>query len=542
MGFSGETEEDDRPSSLPVRASSTVLIVEDDEADRKIMRRSLERSLSQYIVHEASCAETGLALFGRIEPDCILLDHHLPNCTGLEFLKRVNARGTASNTPVVMITGDDSQRLGIEAMKLGVAELISKTELDKIDLAEVVDVVLEMRDRNREAARRMYARKLASLAQLVAGAAHEINNPAAIARLTLSAVSDAMTEREADGKKYVTFQEADRLRALVQAADEALGRIGLVVRELERQTGSALGHIQSVTLNEAVKSARPSIERLMGRGRRTKFHLDCEVAIVGDVAQLSRVVVDLVDNALESIDDEGIVEIRCQSSDNFVELLVDDDGVGLDPEMRDRVFEPLFTTRQSRGALGMGLSRASAVVERHGGTITAERSPLGGARFAVRIPINAGEVPRSSTKYFQPISSVNGLRARILIVDDEPVIRDSYRRVLRNHYDVDVAENSEIALDMIRRTSYDAILCDVIMPGQDGVSFAKSLSLQFPEQARCLMFCTGGVLEAAQERFLSGWSNGYLRKPLSARELTDCLASFLRERLELALSTPNSAQ
>lgn len=542
MVHSRDAGEEERAPSLTVRASAMILIVEDDVADRKIIRRSLGKSANDYVIHEASCAETGLALFGRIEPDCILLDHHLPNCTGLEFLKRVNARGVPVNTPVVMITGDDSQRLGIEAMKLGVAELISKNELDKIDLAEVVEVVLGLRDRNREAARRMYAQKLASLAQLVAGAAHEINNPAAIARLTLSAVSDAMTEREADGKKYVTFHEADRLRSLVQAADEALGRIGLVVRELERQTGSALGHIQSVTLNQAVKSARPSIERLMGRGRRTKFYLDCEAAIVGDVAQLSRVVVDLVDNALEAIDDEGVVEVRCQSFESFVELLVDDDGPGLDPEMRDRVFEPLFTTRQSRGALGMGLSRASAVIERHGGIISAERSPLGGARFAVRIPTNVGEMPRSSSKYFQPISTVNGTRARILIVDDEPAIRDSYRRVLRTHYDVDVAENSEVALNMIQQQSYDAILCDVIMPGQDGVNFAKSLTMHFPEQASCLMFCTGGVLEPSQERFLSGWSNGYLRKPLSAQELTECLASFLRERLEPAMNRSGSAQ
>jgi len=508
-----------------------ILIVEDDEADRRILRRGLRKSSHHYVIHEASCAETALALLGRVEPDCILLDHHLPNCTGLEFLQRMSDRGSPVHSPVIMITGDDSQRLGVEAMKLGVAELISKHELHCTDLDEVVQAVIEVRDRNREVARKMYAQKLASLAQLVAGAAHEINNPAAIARLTLSAVSDAMTEREADGKKSVTFHEAERLHALVQAADEALGRIGLVVRELERQTGSALGHIQAVTLNQAVTSARPSIERLMARGRLTKFFLNCEVPIIGDAAQLSRVVVDLVDNALEAISEEGVVEVHCNAHENFVELLVDDDGPGLEPDMRDRVFEPLFTTRRSRGALGMGLARASAVIERHRGTLTVERSPLGGARFAIRIPVQLGEAPLSS-RSFMSGSPARKDRHKVLIVDDEPAIRDSYRRVLKVNYDVDVAENSEAALSLIEQCSYDVILCDVIMPGQDGVGFAKVLSDRHPEQARSLMFCTGGVLEAAQERFLSGWSNGYLRKPLSAQELTDCLASFLTERVE----------
>jgi len=530
----GEQETKHSSDNPPQQLSAIVLIVEDDDVDRKAFRRALSRSGYNYTIYEASCAETGLSLFAQLEPDCVLLDHHLPNCTGLEFLKRLSDRGAPVSSPVIMVTGDVSQRLGIEAMKLGVAEVISKHDLSKIELPEVVDAVLLVRHRNREAARRMYAQKLASLAQLVAGAAHEINNPAAIARLTLSAVSDAMTERGTDENKYVTFQEAERLRSLVQAADEALGRIGLVVRELERQTGSALGHIQAVTLNQALAAARPSIERLMARGRQTKFFPDCDVPIVGDSAQLSRVIVDLVDNALESIDDRGVVEVHCTALDSYVELLVDDDGPGIEPEMRDRVFEPLFTTRQSRGALGMGLARASAVVERHGGVLTVERSALGGARFAVRIPIQAGEAPRSSMRSYSLSGNNQAPRARILIVDDEPAIRDSYRRVLRSHYDVDVADSSETAMKLIQDARYDVILCDVIMPGNDGVSLARLLADKHPEQARGLMFCTGGVLEPTQERFLSGWSNGYLRKPLSAQELTDCLESFLKERIEVA--------
>ncbi len=537
----------DEAASASMRLSSsvtTILIVEDDKADRRILRRRLERSGQRYVVHEASCAETGLALFSRVEPDCVLLDHHLPNCTGLEFLGRMSERGAPVNSPVIMITGDESQRLGIQAMKLGVAELISKQELDRVDLPGTVEGVIEIRDRNREAARKMYAQKLASLSQLVSGAAHEINNPAAIARLTLSAVSEAMTEREADGQKVVSFHEAERLRALVQAADDALGRIGLVVRELERQTGSALGHIQAVTLDQAVQSARPSIERLITRGHATKFFLDSEIPIVGDAAQLSRAVVDLVDNSLEAIAEDGVVEVRTISHDGFVELLIDDDGPGVEQELRERIFEPLFTTRRGRGALGMGLARASAVVERHGGTLSVERSPLGGARFAIRIPLHVGETLQSSYRY--PASSRRQApstiptssptkdfsKARILIVDDEPAIRDSYRRVLRSRYYVDVAANASSAMEMIEQGRYDVILCDVIMPGEDGVSFARVLSDRYPEQAKGLMFCTGGVLEATQERFLSGWTNGYLRKPLSAPELTECLESFLNERLQ----------
>lgn len=547
-------------SSLPPPREQVVpyviLIVDDDEADRRALCRALRKASVAFEVHEASNVNQALELFSDLSIDCLLLDQHLPGCSGLELLRRLGEGGPLISTPVIMITGDDSQRLGVSAMRLGIADLVSKGELEALDLPALVQAVIDLRDKRREEARRLYAEKLATLGQLVSGAAHEINNPAAIVRLALSAVADALTDLDRrapfpaplegmeDGTEPLSFEPVEkptvpfqlersklvRLRQLVGSADQALGRIGLVLRELENQTGSALGHVQDLSFSHAVEFAQPRIDLRSPRPDAVRYRLTSQTKFRGDVGQLARVVVDLVDNALEAVGPNGTVDICTERQGDFVDLIVDDDGPGIENDSRDRVFEPLFTTRRHRGALGMGLARASAIVERHGGTINAERSPLGGARFIVRIPVQAPEEPPSTVQPRTSISGRSGVRPRVLVVDDEPQIRDSYRRVLRTRFDVDVASSGVEASEMVELTSYDAILCDVIMPGKDGVAFARDLSTYRPEQAAALMFCTGGVLEPNQERFLSSWGNGYLRKPLSAQELIDSLSKFIVAR------------
>lgn len=518
-------------------AKPRILIVEDDVADLAMVRRALTRGGAvQFELFETSCAETALAVVEGFQPDCILLDNHLPNCSGLEFVSRMNDRYGPDFAAIVMITGDESQRTGIDAMKLGVSDLLSKSEVPAVDLSAFIGRVLEARKRRQAAGRRVYAEKLASLSQLVAGAAHEINNPAAIARLTLSAVGDALENMHESGMSTMDQTQLHRLEELVRAADEALARIGSVVRSLERETGTSLGQIHQLSLDQAVRSAQPTIAQLLEHGKQVSYSLNSSDAFVGDVAQLTRVVVDLVKNGLEAVEAGGTVEVSTSTDGDFVELRVDDDGPGVEKDRQALIFEPLYTNKRARGAgaLGMGLPRASAVVERHGGYMRVQRSPRGGARFEAIIPKFKGDTsPRSSS--LLPRSrrtSQDGLR--VLVVDDDVGIRASYERVLRLHFEVQTAGSSEQAMALIDQRRYDVILCDVIMPGVDGVGFAQQLRERHPEQAEVLLFCTGGVLEAEQERFLSGWSNGYLRKPLSANELTECLRSFAAARIAQA--------
>lgn len=504
-----------------------LLIVDDDSADRAALRRALRRSADRFEVHEASSLEEGLEMFTRIEPDCILLDQHLSPNTGIDFLEWIAARGVVSHTPVIMITTDDSQRLGVDAMRLGVAELIAKRALPDVDLCAMVMALLELRDLRREEARRIYSERLQSLGRLVAQAVHEINNPATIVRLALARVGESIKNEQ------LSLDERLRLLELVGSADHALERIGMVARDLEDKAGLALGRYEQLSFNALLDEARLGIEQSPRRRGRLELEFESARSFPGDKGQLRRALIDLVENAFEAILPYGVVRVSTRADERSTELIVEDDGPGVDGELREAIFEPFFTSHPERGALGMGLSRASAIAERHGGRLSVERSTLGGARFVFRVPLEVRPDVTTPLSVPPPSSGPVG-RPRILIVDDEPQIRDSYRRILRMKFDVDVASSGREAYELICRRNFDLVLCDVVMPEEDGVRFAERLQLEFPGQAAVVLFCTGGVLESEQERFLSSWQNGYLRKPLSAEQLLVAATTFLSSRFRSA--------
>lgn len=515
----------DSEALVPTR----VVIVEDDVVDRKSLRRLLHKAPMNYEVLEFGDAENALTYMAEVDVDCVLLDVHLPLCSGAEFLGRLASRHGAHRPGVVVVSGDGSQRVGIEMIKAGAQEFVQKGELDSSSLCEAIErVVMETR-LHRKQEKYAFTEKLASLNQLVASTAHEINNPAAIARLTLGAVEEMLSRDE--NTDPARLAELGRFKELVSAADDALARIGSVVRGLEQQTGSSLGHINQVSLDQIVRSAMPSIDTLPSSQRRIIYDLRAPRPFMGDLPQLARAVFDLVSNAVEATTVGGTIRISTLEHDSFAELIVGDDGAGIPTDQMESVLEPLFSTRRERAAIGMGLPRANATIERHGGELELGRSPLGGAQASVRIPFKEKEVaPRSSTRVSLLPNGSASNKARVLVVDDEPEIRKSYQRVLALDCDVDAAKNVAEAMKMIARNHYDAILCDVIMPEHDGTHLAKLLLDEAPEQADGLVFCSGGVLQTNQLHFVSNWTNGYLRKPLSADELRSCLLDFIERR------------
>lgn len=529
MGNSAQYEDDGDVSGGEPRPRLTrIAIIDDDSADRKSICRLLSRAPIDYEVHEFSTAESALSYMDEVDVDCILLDVHLPNCSGVDFLDSLASKRGARRPGVLVVSGDDSQRVGVEMIKAGAQEFVQKADLDSVSLCEAIErVVLETRVQRRNE-RYAFSEKLASLNQLVASAAHEINNPAAIARLTLGAVED-MLKREGNIDPS-RVKEIEKFRDLVGAADEALARIGAVVRDLENQTGSSLGHIHCVSLDQVVRSAMPTVTTLDKGGRKISYSLGSPRTLMGDLPQLARVVFDVVANAVEATGNSGSIQISTIEHATFGELIIDDDGPGIPSSQLESVLEPLFSTRRSRSAIGMGLPRANATIERHGGELEITRSHWGGARIVIKIPFEYSETiplstPTSSKRHFTA-----GSRPRILIVDDEPEIRKSYQRVLNLDCDVDCAQDVREALSLLNVHEYDAILCDVIMPDQDGTHLAKVLLDRMPEQADGLVFCSGGVLHSQQQKFVSNWANGYLRKPLSAEELRTCLLDFIRRR------------
>lgn len=530
---------------------SVVCIVDDDPARLQGLGERLREAQKKGTkVVGLSSLDEALAVLPELRPGCLLFPERLLDCPARVLFDLLALGSGEPSPPLIAVIIEDAEGVHVRALRSFVSDWRAGDDCDSCDdsdLTSVVGALLDRRDRRREETKRAYSERLGTLRRIFSRAAHEINNPAAIIRLAISAVSDAVEARAPESEVQPGFgstfsaEDVSRLRELVQSADDALERIALGLRNLEGQAGSALGHQTLLTLDDVVLTAKSRVLEKNRSEGSVAFELGATDEFFGDKDQLLRLVLDLVDNAIEATGRGGSVRVRTMVEEQCALLFVEDSGPGVDAELVEDIFEPLFSTRSARGALGMGLARVWGIVERHGGKIRVDRSELGGARFTVRIPFDRSAEPLSvtSSQLLPPSGTERG--PRILIVDDEPQIRDSYSRVLRRHFEVDVAPSSQAALSLIRERAYALILCDVIMPGEDGVALAQRLVRDYPEHASVLLFCTGGVLETPQERFLTMWENGFLRKPMSAGELVDSALAFIEAKSQLPLELEQPA-
>jgi signal transduction histidine kinase len=254
--------------------------------------------------------------------------------------------------------------------------------------------------------------KLAALGQLVAGVAHEINNP-------LSYVSNnvAVLQRDVRALRELVavYQQAEdllqaqrpelhaRARELAEAMDlaytldnleglmarsrEGLKRIQQIVKDLRDFARLDESDLYEIDLNAGIES---TVNIVRGQAKKQQVALELDLGPVPGVtcypAKINQVVLNLVTNALDATPPGGKVTVGTRAQDGQVEIFVADTGSGIDPAIRDRIFDPFFTTKPQGKGTGLGLSISYGIVQAHKGTIDFESTPGQGTRFRVLLP------------------------------------------------------------------------------------------------------------------------------------------------------------
>ncbi len=394
-----------------------------------------------------------------------------------------------------------------------------------------VVVLRDVTERRRLEERVVLTERLAALGTLAAGLGHEINNPLTYVLANLTFCIDSVERTLASA--HAAPVRPDLLEALREARDGG-DRVKGVVERLRAFVRSEVLPRRPASLEalvrEAVTQTRHQLQHV------ARVHLSAEKAPEVDVVagELVQVLTNLLVNAGHAVADrgrgEGVIEVRVGTApDGRPFVTVEDDGVGIDPAHLHRVFEPFFTTKPAGLGSGIGLSLSHAIVRDHGGDLTLESTLGVGTKVIVTLPPLAHQdaEPPSSPSSRRAEKSV---RRRILVIDDEPSIGRSIRRVLVRDHDVDLIGVPADALQaLLDGADYDVIFCDLMMPGMSGITLYERLRDARPKLAGRLVFLTGGAFTPQAVEFLRDTTVPTLTKPFKMDALR-ALVTQITER------------
>jgi PAS domain S-box-containing protein len=370
------------------------------------------------------------------------------------------------------------------------------------------------------------AERLAALGTLLAGIAHEMNNPLAY---TLLGIEQAMAQL---GQLAAPAEEVAKLREALEGALHGATRVSAVVAQIRASSRPDVEERGPVDVRAVLEGAlRVTHNEIHHRARLVTDLAELPPgAVTGNAQRLEQVFLNLLVNAIQALPDgrdenEIRVVLRAPSA-REVSIEVSDNGPGIPDEVRSRIFDPFFTTKPVGLGLGLGLSICHGIVTSHGGTITVESAPGRGSTFRIVLPATApaSTATARAASAPAPAPGATPARRRVLVIDDEPALAAMIRRVLSKDCDVDLAVDAREGLERLGAGTYDVILCDLMMPDMTGMDLYAEVSRRHPGVERRFIFMTGGAFTPRATEFLAQVSNRRLEKPFETAVLKATVA------------------
>ncbi|MEO0325485.1 MAG: response regulator [Myxococcota bacterium] len=383
------------------------------------------------------------------------------------------------------------------------------------------DITDRVRARDYER-RLLHSERLVAIGQLAAGVAHEVNNPASFVLNNLEVLEDRLS---AFGSGPETTR--DEMRELIRESAAGVRRIATIVRQLRAFARFESDELESIDVNELVRATCRMAANEIRYRARLELCLEEVPPLVVQRAQLSQVLLNLLINAAQAIDegaeDSNRVKVATTLQDRQVVLSVEDTGGGIPKSELERIFDPFFTTKPRDVGTGLGLAVSLETVRKHGGEIRV-RSELGeGTRFEVWLPVDSSLRPSKRPQEPRPTLAGDRRRGRILLVDDDEMVRRSLLRLLRGLHEVVLASNGRAALELLAQqdSDFDVILCDLMMPELDGAGLYHEIERRFPEMVERVLFISGGAFTNRVGAFLNSVRPVVLEKPVPRDQLLE---------------------
>jgi CheY-like chemotaxis protein len=238
--------------------------------------------------------------------------------------------------------------------------------------------------------------------------------------------------------------------------------------------------------------------------------------VIGNASRLEQVLVNILINAIQALPETGDhqIAVTLVPAEDRVTLAIRDTGRGMTPAIRDRIFEPFFTTRAIGEGMGLGLSVSKTIIEGFGGTIAVSSAPDAGTTVTLGLKVHVGPRPE-----IPPASCEPATRRRVLLVDDEPMLRNVFSKLLSRHHDVVTSASAAEALVALVGSEFDVIVCDVMMQEMNGCELYRTIAAEYPGFERRVVFITGGTFTRDVDDFLAATPNRVLTKPFNLESI-----------------------
>lgn len=407
-----------------------------------------ELSSEGYTIEKATLGKEGLQRINQDRFDCILVDLVMPEMDGIEVCRRITEMRRTLDNPLVvlMLTAHENKEDMTRGLEAGADDFVGKSsdmavvkarirallrrkffqeenqriieelknkELEAVrakaekEVAEArAALVGELEKANRELAETnrklketqmhlIQSEKMASLGQLVAGIAHEINNPLTFVITNLFTVGEHLQKVFKNERENLTAESTKKLTKVtlrLQDMQEGLERVKTLVQNLRTFSRLDEGEFKTIEVGESIDSTIRILNHKIKDHIQIVKNYDPSLKLACFAGQFNQVLMNILSNAIDAIEDRGTITISAnQEGDDFM-LSIQDTGKGIPPEIQNRVFEPFFTSKPVGEGTGLGLSISYSIIQRHNGEITVDSKPNKGTTFSIKIPLNSEEM------------------------------------------------------------------------------------------------------------------------------------------------------
>ena len=538
-----------------ILTGAKILLVDDNVAMLCLLENVLNR-LRFKNIRKLNDSTRILAEFQSFAPDLVITDVEMPGLNGIQLVELLRSQQSPNDClPILVLTGSENPQQKRQALVAGATDIMLKP-FDSAEIqmrirnllrARFQHLQIEAQTRNLEATvekrteelqRAMLELKSSqqqviqqerfrAFGEMAGGVVHDFNN----ALMSVIGYSELLLQ---DDDLLNDSQTVRNYLGMMNTAGRDASHVVSRLRDFYRPREEA-DAFTAININDILEQVVPLTQpkwhgQALETGRTIQIILELEKVplILGNGAELREIFVNLIFNAVDAMPAGGRITLKSSLEDDVVKVSIADTGEGMTEEIVNRCLEPFFSTKQGHGT-GLGLSMVFGIIRRHSGVLNIQSVLGSGTRFSITLPPH---LELANPIVAPAVKTTDSWR--VLIVDDEPAVRDVLTRYLLNDgHQPSSAANGEEALNRVREEIFDFIIVDLGMPGMSGLELADTLKIL--GQKHWVILITGFSLSSDQPTTAVDY---VLKKPLLPDDLRRAMIDCAQKKNQEEITEP----